>query len=76
MLGRCLVTREQFVGGLWEVAFFVGAVVLLAALVWGVMAYNRRNRANQPVTEQATSELYANSDTYGDKEDDLRRRTS
>lgn len=63
-------------GGLWEVAFFVGAVILAAALVWGVMSYNRRNRANDPVTEEATRELYANTDTYGSKEDKLRGRTS
>ena len=63
-------------GGLWEVGFFAGAVVLLAALVWGVTAYNRRPRSNQPVTDEATRTLYANTDTYGDKEDALRRRTS
>ena len=63
-------------GGLLETAFFAGAVVLLAALIWGVVAYNRRNRANEPVTEEATRQLYADTDSYGDKEDDLRRRTS
>lgn len=62
--------------GLWEAAFFAGAVILLAALIWGVMAYNRRNPANEPITEEATRQLYANTDTYGDKEDELRRRTS
>ena len=63
-------------GGLWEVAFFAGAVVLLAALVWGVMAYNRRPRSNASITDEATRELYANTDTYGEKEDKLRRRAS
>ncbi len=63
-------------GGLLETAFFAGAVVLLAALIWGVVAYNRRNRANEPVTEEATRQLYADTDSYGDKEDELRRRTS
>lgn len=59
-------------GGLLEVAFFVGAVILLVALAWGVLSYNRRNRANEPVTENATRELYANTDTYGAKEAKLR----
>lgn len=63
-------------GGLLETAFFAGAVILLAALIWGVVAYNRRNRANEPITDEATRQLYADTDTYGDKEDELRRRTS
>lgn len=63
-------------GGLWELGFFVGAVILLVAIVWGVMAYNRRNRANEPVTEEATRQLYANTDTFGEKEEELRSRTS
>ncbi len=63
-------------GGLWEVGFFVGAMILLVAFIWGVVAYNRRDRANEPVTEEATRKLYANTDTYGEKEDELRSRTS
>lgn len=62
-------------GGLWELAFFIAAVVLLAAMVWGVMQYNRRNRANASVTDKATRELYADTGTYGAKEDQLRRET-
>lgn len=63
------------IGGLLEVAFFAGAVVLGAALVFGIVSYNRRNRANEPITDEATRELYADTDTYGAKEDDLRSRT-
>ena len=58
-----------------ETGFFVGAVILLIALIWGLTAYRRRNRANVPVTEQATRELYSNTDTYGAKEDGLREKT-
>ncbi len=61
--------------GLWEVAFLAGAVLLGAALVYGTMSYSRRNRANEPVTEKATRELYANTDTYGGKEEKLRNQT-
>lgn len=56
--------------------YFFGAVILLAALVWGVWSYNRRNPANASITEEATRELYANTDTYGDKEEKLRSRTT
>lgn len=62
-------------GGLLELFFFIGAAVLLAALIWGVMAYNRRNRANEPVTEKATRELYADTDDYAAKEGKLRSET-
>ena len=59
-------------GGLWEVAFLAGALLLGAALVYGSMSYNRRNHANASITDKATRELYANTDTYGDKEAKLR----
>ena len=61
--------------GLWELGFLIGAAVLLLALVWGVISYNRRNRANEAITEKATKELYADTDSYGEKEDGLRSRT-
>ena len=69
-------TMERLVGGLWELAFLVGAAVLLAALIWGVISYNRRDPANEPITDEATRELYADPDSYGEKEEKLRRRTT
>ncbi len=58
-----------------EIGFFVGALILLAAIVYGVMANTRRNRANDAVTAQATAELYLDQDAYGEKEDELRAKT-
>lgn len=58
-----------------EFGFLIGAVVLLAALVYGVTANRRRNRANDAVTAEATRELYRDQDAYGEKEEELRGRT-
>lgn len=62
-------------GGLWETVFFVCVVILGAALAWGIVSYNRRNRANEPVTEKAVREEYADTNTYAAKEDKLRSQT-
>lgn len=59
----------------WEIGFFVGAVILLGAFIWGAMANTRRNRANDAVTSQATAELYKDEDEFGRKEGDYRART-
>ena len=59
-------------GGLWEIGFFVGALLLGGAMVWGSMSNSRRKRANDQVTEAATRTNYDNTDTYADKEADLR----
>jgi len=47
-----------------EVFYGLGALALLAALVWGMVQYKRRNRANDPLTEQATRAEYFHPDTY------------
>jgi hypothetical protein len=41
-------------GGLWAIATVLGPLLLLAALVYGVNVYRRRNAR----TEQATRALY------------------
>jgi hypothetical protein len=48
----------------WELLFGLGALALLAALVWGVTQVMRRNRANDRVTEEATHDLYSHPDRY------------
>ncbi len=58
-----------------EIAFFLGAVVVLAAIVWGVGASARRNRANDPVREAATRELYKDTEGYDEKEGEFRAQT-
>jgi hypothetical protein len=47
-----------------EIGFAIGALILAAAIVYGATQYRRRNRANIPITEQATRALYANEDQY------------
>ena len=58
----------------WELAYGVGALVLLAAIVWGVMQNSRRNRANDAVTEAATRESYKNPDGYQAERKDFEKQ--
>lgn len=55
-----------------EIFFGLGALVLLAVLVWGMIQYKRRNRANDPITEAATRAEYDRPDTYAAEEDKFR----
>lgn len=41
-----------------EILYGLGALVLLAVLVWGVTQYKTRNKANDRVTEAATRDEY------------------
>ena len=50
----------------WELGFITGTVLLLAAIVYGVVANTRRNRANAPITDQATRELYRDEKQEGE----------
>lgn len=42
----------------WEIVFGLGALALAAALIWGMARNRRRNRANDPLTEEATARQY------------------
>lgn len=55
-----------------EVFYSLGALLLLVALVWGVVQYKRRNRANDPITEQATRAEYNHPETYDREEQTFR----
>ena len=59
----------------WEIGFFIGALILLGALIYGAIANTRRNRANDPVTDEATRQLYKNEDTFAEKEGEFRAQT-
>jgi hypothetical protein len=48
----------------WEILFGVGALLLLAALVYGMIAYKTRNKANDRITEAATREEYRHPNRY------------
>jgi hypothetical protein len=57
-----------------EVFYGLGALLLLAVLVWGVTQYKRRNRANDGLTEAATRAEYNHPDTYDREEQKFRNQ--
>jgi hypothetical protein len=59
-----------------EILYGVGALVLLAALIWGTLQYRARNRANDPVTEQAARDLFERPATYDKSKHDRDVRPS
>ena len=58
-----------------EIGFAIGSLLLALAMVFGAMQYRRRNRANIPITEQATRDLYDNEDRYARSGEKDRRDT-
>jgi hypothetical protein len=54
-----------------EVLFGVGIVLVLAALIWAMIQYRSRNRANDPVTDKAAKTMFDDPDTYDAKRADL-----
>lgn len=57
-----------------ELLYGVGALLLAAALVWGIIQYRTRNKANDPLTEAATRDEYDHPDTYETDEDDFKTK--
>jgi hypothetical protein len=51
-----------------EIAYGLGALALLVALVWGITQYKTRNKANDPLTEAATREEYDHPDSYSQEQ--------
>jgi hypothetical protein len=47
-----------------EILYGLGALALLAALVWGFIQYKTRNKANDGLTEAATRDEYDRPATY------------
>ena len=58
-----------------ELTYGLGALLLLAVLVYGFVQYKRRNRANDPITEAATREEYDHPDTYQQEQDRFKEQT-
>jgi cytochrome c-type biogenesis protein CcmH/NrfF len=54
-----------------EVLWGPAILLLLAALIWGMVQYRRRNRGNDAVTEQAAKTLYDDPAHYDEKREDL-----
>lgn len=49
-----------------EIVYGVGAVLLAGGIAWGLVRYYTRNRANDPITEEATRELRENPRAYAE----------
>lgn len=56
----------------FEMLWGLGALLLLAALIYGVIQYRTRNRANDPVSEEAAKALYDDPDGYDRKREQLK----
>ncbi|MET3972394.1 hypothetical protein ACVWXN_000143 [Bradyrhizobium sp. i1.4.4] len=46
-----------------EIVYFIGAFVLLTALIYGSLSYRYRNRALDRVAEEITRERYRRNQT-------------
>lgn len=46
-----------------EAVFFIGALILLVALIYGTLSYHYRNRAAQRVGEEIVEQRYKNDET-------------
>jgi hypothetical protein len=57
-----------------ELLYGLGALLLMAVLVYGFVQYKRRNRANDPLTEVATREEYDHPDSYPETREQLKSR--
>jgi hypothetical protein len=47
-----------------EVLWGVGALLLLIALIYGMIQYQTRNRANDPISEKGAKAQYDDPDVY------------
>ena len=59
----------------WEMLFHIGWVLLGLALAYGLWKYYTRNKANDPITEQATREQYEHPKSYdNERREELKDR--
>lgn len=56
----------------WELAFPIGVLLLGLALAFGLWRYKTRNKANDPLTEEATRQEYDHPGSYAGREQSLR----
>lgn len=56
-----------------EIGFFIAAIILLAAVVYGVMRNRNRSHTSKAVTDSATKDLYKDPDKFKRDEDSYRR---
>lgn len=59
----------------WEMLWLIGTVLLAGGLVYGLVSYYTRNKANDAITEQATKEQYQNPEAYDEaRREELKSR--
>ncbi len=56
-----------------EILFGVGVGLLFVALIYGMIQYKTRNRANDRLTEAATKALYDDPERFPEKRQALER---
>ena len=56
-----------------EILWGVGAMALFVVLIYGMIQYKTRNRANDRVSEAATKALYDDPGRYPEKRDALKQ---
>ena len=57
-----------------EALWGVGIIILMVALIWGTLQYNRRNRANEPITEAATRAQHKDPEHYEQTAEQLKKQ--
>lgn len=58
-----------------EIFYGIGALILLAALVWGVMHYRQKSARANAITEEATREEYEEPARYdAERQEELEER--
>lgn len=58
-----------------ELLYGIGTLLLGLAIAWGVYRYMTRNKANDPITEEATRESYGKSpEEYAKERKELQRQ--
>jgi hypothetical protein len=55
--------RRDFSGGLMEAVYFIGAFVLLVALIYGTLNWHFRDRRKDPMTDQIVRDRYEHNRT-------------
>lgn len=58
---EAVIKKEEAMG--LEAVYFLGAVVLLAAMIYGVLSYRYRNRAADRVGDEVTRERYRRNES-------------
>jgi cytochrome oxidase assembly protein ShyY1 len=56
-----------------EIFFGLGTLVLLIVIAWATWQYRSRNRANDPVSEQATEKLFRDPGRYDKREEQVEK---